>query len=56
MIVSMIQSQGSIAQTAGFFNAIRDALLSTPLSPNTTYIHLYIKKKKKKKSMLCGKK
>lgn len=38
MIVSMIQSQESIAQIAGFFNAIRDALLSTPLSPNTSIL------------------
>lgn len=51
MIVSMIQSQGSIAQIAAFFNAIRNALLSTSLSPNISNI-----KKKNKKSMLCGKK
>lgn len=47
MIVSMNQSQGSTAQIAGFFNAIRDALLSTPL----TVILLILKK-----SMLRGKK
>lgn len=34
----MIQSQGRIAQIAGFFNAIRDALLSISLSLNTSII------------------
>lgn len=43
----MIQSQGIIAQIAGFFNAIRDALLSIALSHNTSL--------KKKRNQYSGK-
>lgn len=48
MIAPMIESQGNTVQIALFFNAIRDVLLSTLLSFNTSSI-------KKQPTMSCGK-